>query len=100
MQDPLLTDPTDVSLASNSRRTMATILNYFLFSIFANMITKPVAMVVSKDVMDVTGVMMILALFIYVYFESAFGGTPGKILMDMRVVDGNTWKDIDGFKSG
>jgi len=94
MQDPLLTDPMDVSLASNSRRTLATILNYFLFSIFANIITRPVAMLISKDVMDVTGVMMIVAFFIYIYFESAFGGTPGKILMDLRVVDAKTHEKI------
>ena len=94
MEDPLITNPTDVSLASNSKRTMATILNYFLFSIFANMITFPVTKIVSKDVMDVTGIMMLLAIPMYIYFESAFGGTPGKILMDLRVVDAKTHEKI------
>ena len=94
MQDDLLTNPEDVSLASNSRRTLATILNYFLFSIFTGILTKPVTMLVSKDVMDLSGVMMLIAIPLYIYFESAFGGTPGKILMDLRVVDAETHKKI------
>ena len=94
MEDPLITNPTDVSLASNSKRTMATILNYFLFSIFASIISFPVVKLVSREVMDLSGIMMIVAIPLYIYFESAFGGTPGKILMDLRVVDAKTHEKI------
>ena len=94
MKNPFKTSPTNVSLASNSQRTLATILNYFLFSIFAQALVFLVTSIVSKDVVDLTGVMIILSMFIYVYFESALGGTPGKLLLKMRVVDANTFEKI------